>query len=287
MMRDATGLHMSISASGGIDIESNAETIHTYDITDATDWERLALESGLHADKLHALVKAFSDNYFTFLEINPYVLEDDSLQLLDLAVEVDDAAQYLVDTWNGDDMRQPPRVLSDEEKTVVKLGEKSPASFAFQIINPDGALFVLLSGGGASVSVCDEIYSAGYGKQLANYGEYSGNPTTEETYIYTAAILRSLLRSKAEKKVLLIGGAVANFTDIAKTFAGVTQAIEEYGKELQKQGVRVVVRRGGPNQRVGLANIKATLDKFDLTAGVFDQTTTIDGAVGRVIQEVM
>lgn len=286
MTRDASGLQLSVSANGGVDIESNAETIRTYRIDESTDWKETARQSGLTADQLQALVAAFRDNYFTFLEINPYVLDKGKLQLLDLAVEVDDAAQYLVDSWGSDDMRMPPRVLSDEEETVAKLGEKSPASFSFQMINPDGALFVLLSGGGASVTVCDEIYSAGYGKQLANYGEYSGNPTQEEAYIYTSALLQSLLKSKAKKKALFIGGAVANFTDIAKTFAGVTKAIDEFGERLKKQHVHVVVRRGGPNQVVGLQNIRQVLEEYGLTAAVYDQTTTIDAAVGRVLEEI-
>ena len=150
----------------------------------------------------------------------------------------------------------------------------------------DETLVVLLSGGGASVTVCDEIYSAGYGKELANYGEYSGNPTEEETYIYTSAILRSLLKSTATKKALFIGGAVANFTDIAKTFAGITRAFQDYGDQLQAQGVRVVVRRGGPNQKAGLAHVKDILDRYELTTAVYDQTTSIDAAVGRVIEEI-
>ncbi len=77
-----------------------------------------------------------------------------------------------------------------------------------------------------------------------------------------------------------------NFTDIAKTFAGVAKAIEEYGDQLREQSVHVVVRRGGPNQKVGLQNMKDVLDKYELTAAVYDPMTTLDAAVGRVIQEV-
>jgi ATP-citrate lyase beta-subunit len=286
MMRDHNGVHLSLSESGGVDIESNADTIKTYTLDNSTDWKRLAKESKLSEKQLKTLVKVFNDNYFSFLEINPYIFEGGKPQLIDLAVEVDDAAVHLVDSWSEKDIRIPPRTLSDDEKTVTKLGEKSPASFAFQMINPNGSLFVLLSGGGASVTVCDEIYSAGYGKELANYGEYSGNPTEEETYIYTSAILRSLLKSSAKKKALFIGGAVANFTDIAKTFAGITRALEDYGDQLKAQGVRVVVRRGGPNQKAGLAHVKDILDRYGLTAAVYDQTTSIDAAVGRVIEEI-
>ncbi|MFZ2544744.1 MAG: ATP citrate lyase citrate-binding domain-containing protein [Candidatus Saccharimonadales bacterium] len=286
VMRDTRGLHLSYSSHGGVDIEDQTDTLETVIIDEGTDWSQLAEATSLSIDQLHAVVNIFVDNYFTLLEINPYIVSETKLQLLDVAVEVDDTAILLVDSWNEKDLRYPPRVLSEEEKTVALLGESSSASFALQMINPNGSLFVLLSGGGASVTVCDEIYSAGYGVQLANYGEYSGNPTQEEAYIYTSAVIKSLLRSSASKKALFIGGAVANFTDIAMTFTGVTKAIDEFGKQLHQQGVRIVVRRGGPNQKKGLQNIKDVLDNYELTVGVYDQATTLDMAVERVIQEV-
>ena len=96
--------------------------------------------------------------------------------------------------------------------------------------------------------VADEVYNRGLGEQLANYGEYSGNPNSEETYLYTKAVLELVLASKAPKKVVFLGGAVANFTDIAKTFAGVIQALDEVADGLQSQGVKVFVRRGGPTR---------------------------------------
>lgn len=286
IIRDARGVHLTFSQQGGVDIEENSETLETIDVDDRIDWQYVSDKTALSPEQIQTLIDVFSRNYCTLMEINPYIVVDGSLMLLDVAVEVDDAATLLVDNWSENDLRNPPREQSEEEKVVTALSESSPASFAFQMINPDGALFVLLSGGGASVTVCDEVYSAGYGKQLANYGEYSGNPTTEEAYIYTSAVLGSLLRSKAPKKALFIGGAVANFTDIAKTFAGVTKALDEYGDRLREQNVRVVVRRGGPNQKVGLKNMQDALDKYELTAAVYDPSTTLDAAVARVIEEI-
>jgi succinyl-CoA synthetase beta subunit len=62
-----------------------------------------------------------------------------------------------------------------------------------------------------------------------------------------------MTRSKNPKgKVLLIGGAIANFTDVAKTFKGVVMALEEYQQKLQEAGIRIYVRRGGPNYEQGL-----------------------------------
>lgn len=286
LTRDGYGLHLTLSAKGGVDIEDNTDSLEGFLIDDMTNWDTLADRSALSVGQLQALIEVFNKGFMTLLEINPYLVHDGVVTPLDVAIEVDDTATLLVDSWKESDLRSAPRQLSEEERTIAELNENSPASLAFQLINPDGSLFVLLSGGGASVTVCDEIYSAGYGEQLANYGEYSGNPTEEETYIYTSAVLETVLRSNAPKKAMLIGGAVANFTDVAKTFAGIIKAINEHGDALRKQGIKIVVRRGGPNQEVGLKRIKDCLDKYDLTADVYDPKTSLGDAVKRLIQEV-
>lgn len=56
-------------------------------------------------------------------------------------------------------------------------------------------------------------------------------------------------------KYLLIGGGIANFTDVAKTFTGIIQALEEYKDKLQKNHVKIYVRRG-PNYKEGLENMR-------------------------------
>jgi ATP citrate (pro-S)-lyase len=136
------------------------------------------------------------------------------------------------------------------------------------VLNEQGAVFLLLSGGGASVVLADEVHNHGQGAQLANYGEYSGNPNAEETYLYTRQLIKLLLASPAPRKVLVIGGGVANFTDVRLTFRGVIRALDEAKEELAKQGVRVFVRRGGPFEREGLAAMRRFLDGAGLLGGV-------------------
>jgi ATP-citrate lyase beta-subunit len=286
---DRAGLVLKYSASGGIDIEAHPESVQSMhlDRKTAPDWERLAAETQLTTTQLQQLREAFQDNYFVFLEINPYLAGETGLQILDAAVEVDDAAAFFVDTWQLTDLRKHnERPQTAEEKTVAELDANSPASLKLSVLEPNGSIFLLLSGGGASVVVADEVYNQGYGKQLANYGEYSGNPNSEETYLYTKALLGLLLKSSAPRKVLFIGGAVANFTDIAKTFAGVMKAIDEVKDELRAQHVKVFVRRGGPNQEVGLAKLEALLTKADLLGAVHDPTTPLTVAVNEALQEM-
>lgn len=287
LMIDREGLSLHYTPKGGVDVEEQAENIKSSRLLANTDWTNIAAETGIDVESLQSLANVFIDNYFTFLEINPYLVEEDKIRLLDTAVEVDDAASFFVAKWGVDDFRRhTDHKISPAELVSEKLDEKSPASFKLSVLNPDGGIFLLLSGGGASVVVADEIYNQKYGLELANYGEYSGNPNTEETYTYTKAVLSLLLASKASRKVLFIGGAVANFTDIAKTFTGVVQAITEVADQLKAQNVKVFVRRGGPNQTAGLALIKATLSKYDLLGAVHDPSTPITVAVGEAIREI-
>jgi hypothetical protein len=52
---------------------------------------------------------------------------------------------------------------------------------------------------------------------------------------------------------------VANFTDIRQTFKGVIRALDEAKAELKRQGITVFVRRGGPYEAEGLAQMESFL----------------------------
>lgn len=284
---DKEDYYLSYSSIGGVDIEANPDSVKMVRLDSDTDWTQLASDTGFSSEQLQTLLKAFQVNHFTFLEINPYTVTSGSLHLLDAAVEVDDAGMFFVDVWGSDDLRVPASTKkAPAEETVARLDEKSPASFNLSALNRNGSIFLLLSGGGASVVVADEIHNHGFGNEIANYGEYSGNPTEYETYVYACALLDLLLESKANKKVLFIGGAVANFTDIANTFSGIIRAVDEHADGMKKQGVRVFVRRGGPRQEIGLKRIRDALETHGLLGDVYDPHTSINQAVDSLIKEV-
>lgn len=283
MAQRREGISLSYSKRGGVDIEANPESIVTVQIGEKTDWKKLANETAIGAEQLQTLVRVFRENHFVFLEINPYIVGDD-VKLLDLAVEADDAGMNFAPGWTGVDVREPKQALTSEEHAVHVLDKGSDASFNLSVINPHGSIFLLLSGGGASVVIADEIYNQGFGAQLANYGEYSGNPQAHEAQKYTAEVLKLLLASNAPKKVLFVGGAVANFTDIATTFAGVIAAIDDVADRLAKANVKIYVRRGGPRQEIGLENIRKALEKHGLLGGVYDPSTTITDALGAALK---
>jgi len=101
---------------------------------------------------------------------------------------------------------------------VKDLDEKSGASLKLTVLNPRGRVWTLVAGGGASVVYTDTVFDLGFKDELANYGEYSGNPSTDETYQYTKTILDLMTRENDPRgKILLIGGGIANFLAAAAT----------------------------------------------------------------------
>lgn len=277
--RTRPGNKISYSKLGGIEIESHVGSMQSglYSGQSLPDID--LSESGLSA-----LVKVFDDNYFSFLEINPLLINGDSLDLLDAAVEVDNEAEFFEDGWSENDLRTPlSRSPTAEELAVQELANNSQASFSLEVINPDGSIFLLLSGGGASVVVADEVFNLGYGQQLANYGEYSGNPNFEETRIYTEQIVKLLLKSSAASKVLIIGGGVANFTDIRVTFKGVVAGLQAHEEQLKTQDVKVFVRRGGPYEREGLAAITAYLEGLGIAGHIAGPELLLSDIVGLAL----
>ncbi len=260
------GKRVHYSAQGGIEIEENKDSITTAILTDYSQYKDVASVLRIPVEVLESIITAFDNYYFSFLEINPLAVKGDTYYFLDTAVEVDSEAAFFVgNAWTKNDFREGGRAnKTDEEKAIEELKETTPAALSYQVLNPNGSVFVLLSGGGASLVTADEIYQKGRGNDLANYGEYSGSPTEEETYMYVKNILTALLRSTSHKKSIIISGGVANFTDVRITFKGIIKALGEVSDQLQVQNVKIFVRRGGPHQEEGLAIMKDFLEKNNL-----------------------
>jgi len=51
---------------------------------------------------------------------------------------------------------------------------------------------------------------------------------------------------------LIIGGGIANFTNVAATFKGIVTALQEFQTRLMEHNVSIFVRRAGPNYQEGL-----------------------------------
>lgn len=80
-------------------------------------------------------------------------------------------------------------------------------------------------------------------------------------------------------KVLIVGGGIANFTNVAATFKGIVRALKEFKHRLSKHAVRIFVRRGGPNYQEGLKLMRELGETISLPIHVFGPETHITAIV--------
>ncbi|KAI6784297.1 ATP-citrate synthase subunit-like protein [Emericellopsis cladophorae] len=274
---------------------------------------------GVHnvlVDFITRLYAVYVDCQFTYLEINPLVVipnEDKTsaeVHFLDLAAKLDQTADFecgvkwaiarspaalgltnvapatgeKVNIDAGPPIEFPApfgRELTKEEAYIADLDAKTGASLKLTVLNPNGRVWTLVAGGGASVVYADAIASAGFADELANYGEYSGAPTESQTYHYARTVLDLMLRAPMSDKgkVLFIGGGIANFTNVASTFKGVIRALRDFATQLNEHNVQIWVRRAGPNYQEGLKNIKAATQELGINAKVFGPDMHVSGIV--------
>jgi len=281
------GIRMLHAREGGIDIEAHPEAVQTYIVHSLTDAAKIAQRSGLPEAFLRAMLEAFERNFFAFLEINPLVIRGSEAHLLDAAVLVDSAGEFFVGTsdrpgWTERDVVKT-KMSHRAEEAVASLASTTPASLKLTVLNQNGSLFLLLSGGGGSIVIADEAKLLGAGAELGNYGEYSGGPSREETYLYAKEVLALLLSSRAKRRALVIAGGIANFTDVRSTFLGIIDALAGVAATMRMHGVKVFVRRGGPNEREGLALMRDFLEKEGLFGTVHGSDSEITSAMREAV----
>lgn len=230
-----------------------------------------------------ALIKLFRDLNFVYLEINPLVMTANGrITPLDMAAKIDETAHFLnAAQWGSIEFPAPfGRAEFPEEAYIKKLDQSSGSSLKLTILNQYGRIWTMVAGGGASVVYADTISDLGFGHELANYGEYSGAPTLQETYEYARTIFSLMCRHKDPRgKVLIIGGGIANFTDVAATFTGIQKAMKQYREELLDAKVDIWIRRAGPNYQEGLRNMRNTANELGLPVHLYGPETHITAVV--------
>jgi len=242
-----------------------------------------AAKQGNLASFIVSLYKFYKDLHFAYLEINPLVMLDDNTVVpLDMAAKIDETASFLCAQKWGEVDWPPPfgRAAYAEEALVREMDGKTGASLKLTILNDRGRVWTMVAGGGASVVYADTVADYGWGHELANYGEYSGAPSTEETFTYAKTLLSLMTKHKhPDGKFLIIGGGIANFTDVAATFTGLIQALQHYASEIKEHKIQIWIRRAGPNYVEGLRKVKAASDKLGLGVKVYGPETHITAVI--------
>lgn len=234
----------------------------------------------------------FVSHHFTYLEVNPIVvLERDNgsidILALDMAAKIDEAAHHECRKLWGDLEFPAPfgHTSTKEEAFIQELDSRTGSSLKLTLLNPDGRIWLMVAGGGASVIYADTVCDYGMSKELANYGEYSGAPSESLTYNYACTILDLMTRGEPnpEGKLLFIGGGIANFTNVADTFKGIVRAIGDKQAKLRQHNVQIYVRRGGPNYQEGLERMKSAGSLFGLDIEVYGPETHLTSIVAMAL----
>mmetsp|Transcript_10270 Transcript_10270/g.28868 ORF Transcript_10270/g.28868 Transcript_10270/m.28868 type:complete len:433 (+) Transcript_10270:166-1464(+) len=295
---------MCFSPAGGVEIEENWDKVKELHVpvgvlvedVDLSLFEQTLGDASEDTratvmDFLRTLIHLFDYLDFAMLEINPFAINEAGQAFpLDLVAEVDDCAHFQNHAKWGDLPFPLPfgRVLSPAETYISSLDEKTGASLKFTVLNPDGRIWNMVAGGGASVIFADTVCDLGYSHELANYGEYSGAPSEEETYLYAKTIIDLATRNPepGKPRALLIGGGIANFTDVAVTFKGIIHALLEAKERLVAAEVRIWVRRGGVNAEQGLQIMRRLNSTLGIPVSVFGPETHMTKIVRLAVDDI-
>lgn len=285
------GAELLLTTMGGIEVEENWEnvkkiTIALGDTPSSDQLEAFAKDAGFEGDFV-SKVADFASKLFqcleqedgTYLEINPLVVRTSTGELtaLDAVTMVDADARFRHPDWNFSFASEFGRPYTDNEKAILEIDTQVKGSVKFIEI-PGGDTALLPAGGGASVYYSDAVLAMG--GSLANYTEYSGDPPD-----WAVEALTEKVCSLNGIKRIIVGGAIANFTNVKKTFSGIIKGFRKAKADGKMEGVSIWVRRGGPFEKEGLAAMKALeTEGFDIH--VYDRYTPLTDIVDYAIKGV-
>jgi ATP-citrate lyase beta-subunit len=284
------GAEVLVANCGGIEVESNWDRVKKLnlevgDTPSSQALEKLAKEAGFSGEVAKKMA-AFAGKLFTcfdsedaqYLEVNPVVARqgDGELIALDAVTLLDGDAKFRHPDWNFPFAAEFGRAYTKHELEVMAVDSKIKGSVKFIEI-PGGDTAMLPAGGGASVYYSDAVVARG-GK-LANYAEYSGDPPD-----WAVEVLTEKVCSLPGIKNIIVGGAIANFTDVKKTFGGIIAGFRKAKADGKLKSVKIWVRRGGPREKEGLEAMKALREEgFDIH--VYDRHTPLTDIVDMALQK--
>lgn len=255
------------SARGGMDIEEVSDEFIERRPLDVRDEQ---------SDE--PLWRCFRAEDARVVEINPFVKTTDGRWVAaDAKVALDDDAFFRHPEWKDYEPRTVMGRLPTEREIAVKKideGENYYRGTAGKYIEMDGEVATLFAGGGASIANMDALIATGL--RPANYSEFSGNPPREKVRDLTRIVL-----SKPGLRGLWIVGGVANFTDVAETFAGIVDVLDEI-----KPSYPIVVRRAGPRDAEGMEIMRACGERNHLAMKLFGKETSMNESAKTLASHV-
>jgi len=284
------GAEILMAKFGGIDVEENWEKVQRTFVevgekptsAQLAGCAKTAGFSGDLAGKIADFAKKLYDCYDNedgnYIEINPLILDAKTNELvaLDAVTLLDQDAKFRHPDWNFSFASEFGRSYTSSEETIMEIDRQVKGSVKLIEI-PGGTTALLPAGGGASVFYSDAVVRLG--GTLANYTEYSGDPPA-----WAVEALTDKVCSLPGIKNIIVGGAIANFTDVKVTFAGIINGFRKAKKLGKLNGVKIWVRRGGPNETAGLEAMRELKNEgFDIE--VFDRYTPLTDIVNKALDK--
>jgi ATP-citrate lyase beta-subunit len=283
------GAELLLSRKGGVNIEDNWDTVRRMQIPldENPSIERLtelAVEAGFEGEiaervgKISSrLVLCFDNEDAQSIEINPLVIRKSDMRFaaLDAVMNVDWDARFRHADWDFKPVSEIGRPFTEAEQQIMDIDSRIKGSVKFVEV-PGGEVALLTAGGGASVFYADAVVARG--GTIANYAEYSGDPADWAVEALTETICRL-----PNIRHIIVGGAIANFTDVKATFSGIINGFRESKSKGYLEGVKIWVRRGGPNEAQGLAAIRLLQEEgFDIH--VYDRSMPMTDIVDMAMK---
>ncbi|VAX15744.1 ATP citrate synthase, alpha chain [hydrothermal vent metagenome] len=283
------GAEILMAKFGGIEVESNWDKVsHTFvsvgEKPEDDQLEKCAKEAGFTGELVEKMRKFASRLYECYdnedglyMEINPLIISpnDGKLCALDAVVMLDGDSRFRHPDWSFSFAPEFGRAYTENEKQIMEIDSRVKGSVKLIEI-PGGQVAMLPAGGGASVFYSDAVIAKD--GTLANYAEYSGDPPT-----WAVEALTDKICSLPDIKHIIVGGAIANFTDVKATFTGIIAGFRKAKEEGRLKGVKIWVRRGGPNEAVGLEYMRKLKDEgFDIH--VYDRYTPLTDIVKYALE---
>jgi ATP-citrate lyase beta-subunit len=283
------GAEILMAKFGGIEVESNWDKVSQTFVSvgeKPTDdqLEKCAKDAGFTGELVEKMRKFASRLYECYdnedglyMEINPLIISpiDGKLCALDAVVMLDGDSRFRHPDWSFSFAPEFGRAYTENEKQIMEIDSRVKGSVKLIEI-PGGKVAMLPAGGGASVFYSDAVIAKG--GTLANYAEYSGDPPA-----WGVEALTDKICSLPGIEHIIVGGAIANFTDVKATFTGIIAGFRKAKEEGKMKGVKIWVRRGGPNEVVGLEFMRSLKDEgFDIH--VYDRYTPLTDIVKYALE---
>lgn len=256
---DRAGDTIYFSSAWWVEVENNWDQIRKILVPTWASIESLISELTWDSQiqQFISQIYGFFTTYgFTYLEFNPFVIVDGQIKVLDAVAKVDSCESY------RQKQHRWPYELVDEnyhydiEKQIADADIKSWASMKLSLLNPDGAIWLILWGGGASTIIFDSLVSTWLFPHIANYGELSGNPSLDENQLYFDLLIAQMCKSSSDKLYLVVWWGIANFTDISLAAKALVSVLTKYYDILRSKDFSVIVRRWWINERAALETIE-------------------------------